>query len=59
MLFQDDKFERLFKLYAEKVQMRLDNLVFSFDGEKISLDATPQMLGLENDDIIEVHTKSK
>lgn len=56
---QDDKFERLFKLYAEKVQVKLDNLVFSFDGDKISTNATPDSLGLEDDDIIEVHVKSQ
>ncbi|CAL9152367.1 unnamed protein product [Musa hybrid cultivar] len=58
-IYTDDKFERLFKLYAEKVQVKLDNLVFSFDGDKISTNTTPDSLGLEDDDIIEVHVKSQ
>lgn len=56
---QDDKFERLFKLYAEKVHIKPDNLVFSFDGDKVCTNATPDSLGLEDDDIIEVHVKSQ
>ncbi|RRT45400.1 hypothetical protein GW17_00009530 [Ensete ventricosum] len=58
-IYTDDKFERLFKLYADKVQIKLDNLVFSFDGDKVCKNATPDGLGLEDDDIIEVHVKSQ
>ncbi|WOK99923.1 hypothetical protein Cni_G08635 [Canna indica] len=54
----DDKFQRLFKMYAEKVQIKLDNLVFSFDGDKVDPNATPEALGMEDEDIIEVHVKS-
>ncbi|KAK8913716.1 hypothetical protein KSP39_PZI023567 [Platanthera zijinensis] len=57
-LFADDKFERLFKIYAQKANLKLESLAFSFDGERVSPTATPAGLGLENDDIIEVHVKS-
>nr|XP_027090384.1 uncharacterized protein LOC113711416 [Coffea arabica] len=60
-VFVDDKFERLFKMYADKVKLDLQNLVFCFDGVKLVL---PQpLLGLkiemEENDIIEVHVKRK
>ncbi|KAK8940304.1 hypothetical protein KSP40_PGU004276 [Platanthera guangdongensis] len=57
-LFADDKFERLFKIYAQKANLKLESLAFSFDGERVSPTATPAGLGLENDDIIEVHVKA-
>ncbi|KAL3510700.1 hypothetical protein ACH5RR_030101 [Cinchona calisaya] len=56
-VFMDDKFERLFKMYAEKVKLDLQNLVFCFDGDKISPIATPAGLEMEDNDIIEVHVK--
>ncbi|KAA8532637.1 hypothetical protein F0562_032547 [Nyssa sinensis] len=58
-VYMDDKFERLFKMYAEKVKLDLQSLVFCFDGDKISPTATPDGLGMEDDDIIEVHVKSR
>ncbi|CAL5350229.1 unnamed protein product [Camellia sinensis] len=57
-VYKDDKFERLFKMYAEKSKLELQKLVFCFDGDKISSTATPDVLGMEDDDIIEVHMKS-
>ncbi|KAF5727731.1 hypothetical protein HS088_TW22G01428 [Tripterygium wilfordii] len=56
-IFMDDKFDRLFKRYAEKVKIDAQNLVFCFDGDKINPTATPEGLGMEDDDIIEVHVK--
>ncbi|XP_009594555.1 uncharacterized protein [Nicotiana tomentosiformis] len=56
-VYMDDKFERLFKSYADKVKLDLKNLVFCFDGDKINPTATPSSLGMEDDDIIEVHVK--
>lgn len=55
---QDDKFERLFKMYAEKSKLNMEGLVFSFDGEKISPQATPKNLGMEDGDMIEVNAKA-
>ncbi|KAI8527718.1 hypothetical protein RHMOL_Rhmol12G0096500 [Rhododendron molle] len=57
-VYKDDKFERLFKLYADKSKLDLQKLVFSFDGDKISPTTTPDALGMEDDDIIEVNIKS-
>ncbi|KAL6969899.1 hypothetical protein U1Q18_029613 [Sarracenia purpurea var. burkii] len=57
-VYKDDKFQRLFKMYAEKIKLDLQRLVFCFDGDKISPTATPDGLGMEDDDIIEVHIKS-
>ncbi|KAK3031560.1 hypothetical protein RJ639_036359, partial [Escallonia herrerae] len=57
-VYMDDKFERLFKMYAEKVKLDLQSLAFCFDGDKVSPTATPESLGMEDNDIIEVHAKS-
>ncbi|XP_020597877.1 uncharacterized protein LOC110037540 isoform X2 [Phalaenopsis equestris] len=53
-LFMDDKFEKLFKIYAEKAKQKVESFTFSFDGQRVSPTATPAGLGLENDDIIEI-----
>ncbi|XP_004299032.1 PREDICTED: uncharacterized protein LOC101303327 [Fragaria vesca subsp. vesca] len=57
-IFMDDKLDRIFKLYADKVKLDIQSLVFRFDGDKIAPDATPQSLGMEDEDIIEVHYTS-
>ncbi|KAL8531762.1 hypothetical protein ACS0TY_008383 [Phlomoides rotata] len=56
-VFMDDKFERLFKMYADKTKLDVKRLVFTFDGDKISPSQTPDSLGMEENDIIEVHVK--
>ncbi|XP_057427723.1 uncharacterized protein LOC130721015 isoform X2 [Lotus japonicus] len=56
-MFMDDTFERIVKTYAEKIKCDLKQIVLSFDGDKISLSETPASLGMEDDDIIEVHVK--
>lgn len=40
--------------------MKLDaqKLVFSFDGDKINPSETPESLGMEDEDMIEIHVKS-
>ncbi|XP_076921048.1 uncharacterized protein LOC143582337 [Bidens hawaiensis] len=58
-VYTDDRFERLFKMYADKVKNKVENLVFCFDGDKINPSATPGSLEMEDDDMIEVHVKSK
>ncbi|PIN23705.1 Ubiquitin-like protein [Handroanthus impetiginosus] len=57
-VYMDDKFERLFKMYADRIKVDVKTLVFCFDGDKISPTATPDSLGMEENDIIEVHVKS-
>ncbi|XP_057810693.1 uncharacterized protein LOC131025104 [Salvia miltiorrhiza] len=56
-VYKDDKFERLFKMYAEKIKVDVKNLVFSFDGDRVNPAQTPNSLGMEDDDILEVHVK--
>lgn len=59
LILQDDNFERLFQMYADKVKSTaVESLVFIFDGDKVSPAATPEGLGLEDGDMIEVHLKS-
>ncbi|KAK7280415.1 hypothetical protein RJT34_25479 [Clitoria ternatea] len=58
-MFMDDKFERIVKTYAEKMKCDLKQIVLCFDGDKISLSETPASLGMEENDIIEVHVKSR
>ncbi|KAI7725380.1 hypothetical protein M8C21_015950 [Ambrosia artemisiifolia] len=57
-IYKDDKFERLFKMYADKVKNKAENLVFCFDGDKVDPATTPSSLELEDDDMIEVNVKS-
>ncbi|KAK4260768.1 hypothetical protein QN277_003843 [Acacia crassicarpa] len=57
-VYMDDKFERIFKMYSDKIKLDQRNLVFSFDGDKVNPSQTPGGLGMEDDDIIEVHVKS-
>uniref|UniRef100_A0A7N0UT50 Rad60/SUMO-like domain-containing protein n=1 Tax=Kalanchoe fedtschenkoi TaxID=63787 RepID=A0A7N0UT50_KALFE len=57
-VYMDEKFEQLFSKYANKMKIDAQNLVFCFDGDKINPSATPESLGMEDDDIIEVHVKS-
>lgn len=45
-------------MYADKVKLDQRHLTFSFDGDKINPSQTPGGLGMEDDDIIEVHVKS-
>ncbi|XP_078168096.1 ubiquitin-like superfamily protein isoform X2 [Carex rostrata] len=57
-IYKDDKFEKLFKIYAKKINIKPEDLVFSFDGEKVGPASTPASLGLEDDDMLEVNVKS-
>nr|XP_043607564.1 uncharacterized protein LOC122579447 isoform X2 [Erigeron canadensis] len=57
-VYMDDKFERLFKMYADKVNSKVESLVFSFDGDKVNPTTTPSSLGMEDEDLIEVCVKS-
>ncbi|XP_048563648.1 NFATC2-interacting protein isoform X2 [Triticum urartu] len=57
-VYKDEKFDKLFKVYAKKVQLKPSDLIFIFDGDKINSASTPQDLDLENDDMIEVRHKS-
>ncbi|RYR37172.1 uncharacterized protein [Arachis hypogaea] len=57
-VYRDDKFERIFKMYAEKLGCDQNKIVLSFDGDKISPSETPDILGMEDGDMIEVHVKS-
>ncbi|CAI9096122.1 OLC1v1032201C1 [Oldenlandia corymbosa var. corymbosa] len=58
-VFKDDPLEKVFKKFAEKVELDLQSLVFVFDGDKVSPKATPAALEMEENEIIEVHVKTK
>ncbi|XP_044353274.1 NFATC2-interacting protein isoform X1 [Triticum aestivum] len=58
-IYKDEKLDKLFKVYAKKVQQSPSDLIFIFDGDKINSATTPQDLDLENDDMIEVRHKSR
>lgn len=42
-------------MYADKVKLDVQSLTFCFDGDKIDASASPTSLGMEDEDIIEVH----
>jgi hypothetical protein len=56
-VLQDDKFKKLFKVYAKKAKLNLSDLTFVFDGDKIDPSSTPEDLDLLDDDMIEVSRK--
>ncbi|KAJ4848982.1 hypothetical protein Tsubulata_018721 [Turnera subulata] len=56
-VYKDEKFELLFKGYADKIKEDIKNLVFVFDGEKVNPTATPDTLEMEDDDMIEVDVR--
>lgn len=45
-------------MYADKAKLKVENLVFCFDGDKVDPTATPSSLELEDNDMIEVNVKS-
>uniref|UniRef100_A0A0D9V2R5 Rad60/SUMO-like domain-containing protein n=1 Tax=Leersia perrieri TaxID=77586 RepID=A0A0D9V2R5_9ORYZ len=53
-LYKDEKFDKLFRAYAKKNNLSLSALTFVFDGEKVNPASTPEELGLEDEDMIEV-----
>ncbi|KAG8051408.1 hypothetical protein GUJ93_ZPchr0001g29242 [Zizania palustris] len=53
-VYKDEKFDKLFKAYAKKAKLSPSDLTFVFDGDKINPASTPEDLGLEDDDMIEV-----
>lgn len=58
MIEQNDKFEKLFTVYANMVQASLSSLSFRFDGDQVSPSTTPKELDMEDGDVIEVYTKT-
>ncbi|ESQ28460.1 hypothetical protein EUTSA_v10019127mg [Eutrema salsugineum] len=58
-VYADEKFERVFKMYTDKVKLDPQNIVFIFDGDKIDPSTTPSNLEMEEGDMIEVHTKKR
>ena len=52
-----DTFECVFRKYAEKKELNLNEIIFEFDGEKVSADDKPDDLDMESDSVIEVKLK--
>lgn len=57
-MYKDDKFEKLFKMYAKKIEVEVEKITFSFDGDRVAPNATPESLDLEDDDMLEANLKS-
>jgi hypothetical protein len=57
-IFSNDKFEKLFTVYANKVQTSLSSLSFRFDGDQLSPSTTPKELDMEDGDVIEVYDRN-
>lgn len=55
---QSDKFEKLFRVYAELAKVPLVNLSFRFDGDQLSPNSTPKEHDMEDGELIEVYNKS-
>lgn len=54
-----DTFENVFCKYAEIKQLKVDQIIFEFDGEKMSADDKPEDLDMESDSLIDVKLKKK
>lgn len=52
-----DTFEGIFRKYAEKKELNLNEIIFEFDGERMSADDKPDDLDMESDSVIEVKLK--
>ena len=46
-------------MYTDKEKLDPQNLVFTFDSDKIDPSTTPSNLEMEDGDMIEVHTKKR
>uniref|UniRef100_A0A0E0JKZ8 Rad60/SUMO-like domain-containing protein n=1 Tax=Oryza punctata TaxID=4537 RepID=A0A0E0JKZ8_ORYPU len=57
-LYKGEKFGKLFRAYAKKVNLSLADLTFVFDGDKVDPENTPEDLGLEDEDMVEVLRKT-
>ncbi|KAJ7533154.1 hypothetical protein O6H91_13G035200 [Diphasiastrum complanatum] len=57
-IYMDDKFEKLYHAYAQAIGKNMADFVFRFDGEQVTSGLTPKDLGLEAEDIVEVHHKA-
>lgn len=40
------------------MKLKVESLVFCFDGDKVDSKATPNSLEMEDEDMLEVHVKS-
>lgn len=58
-LYKDEKFGKLFRAYAKKVNLSVADLTFAFDGDKVDAESTPEDLGLEDEDMVEVLHKTR
>lgn len=54
-IFMTDKFERLFKVYAEVSDLSPANLSFRINGEEIAPNSTPKDHAMEDGELIEVY----
>ena len=52
-----DTFATVFRKYAEKKELNLNEIIFEFDGEKVSADDKPDDLDMESDSVVEVKLK--
>ncbi|KAG0625752.1 hypothetical protein M758_2G078500 [Ceratodon purpureus] len=57
-IFTTDKFEKLFRVYADLTKLPLESMAFRFDGDQISPNSSPKELDMEEGDIIEVYIRS-
>ncbi|KAL3686691.1 hypothetical protein R1sor_013000 [Riccia sorocarpa] len=58
-IYIDDTFEKLLAIFSEKIAKRSSTeFNLRFDGKTIDLQKTPKELELEDEDMIEIHSKS-
>uniref|UniRef100_A0A224YNU7 NFATC2-interacting protein n=1 Tax=Rhipicephalus zambeziensis TaxID=60191 RepID=A0A224YNU7_9ACAR len=50
----DEPLQKGAKMFAEKVGLPFSKLVYKFDGEKVQLHSTPEELGIEDGDCVDV-----
>lgn len=52
-----DTFQGVFRKYAEKKELNLNEIIFEFDGERMSANDKPDDLDMESDSVVEVKMK--
>lgn len=54
----DEPLQKGAKMFAEKLGLPFSKLVYKFDGEKVQLRSTPEELGIEDGDCVDVSIRS-
>ena len=58
LLSQTDPLDKVLAAFSSAVELPQEQMKFEFDGDPVLPDSTAEMLGLEDDDVIDARTTS-